>query len=652
MSQQFPHLFAPITIGNVTIRNRIFTPPYGTNLVETEEKGWWRRLARFHEERAKGGVGLIVTSDVVSHPTSHMYRITAIDERHIPFLREVADRVHQHGAKIFQMIHHTGRQTKSEFSRLPLWAPSPLRGPFSREIPHEMEPEEINEIIGWYARTAKIMQEAGYDGVELQGAHGFLLASFLSPASNRRTDEYGGSLENRLRFPLRVIEAIRNACGKDFVLGSTLSGDELNPQGLTIEGAQDIARALEAHGGLNYLSVRIGDYGAVPVWIGDMSVPRGRAIHIGEQIRGVLKRLPVLCTLRVKDPVHAEEILAAGRVDMVGMGRATLADPELVRKAQEGRLADIRPCIACNQLCITRVRAGLPIGCVVNPSVTEEELYGLGVPPVAATKKTVVVVGGGPAGLKAAEMAALRGHRVVLFEKDRELGGQINLAARIPGREEIADAIRYLIHRVHTLGVDLRIGQEATVHTVLAEKPHTVIAATGSTPALPPISGADQLHVYTVHQMLNGMDIPGKRVVIVDSGDGHWKFAGAAEYLAGQGKEVILVTPAFMAGADIPESSIPLLYGRLFSRGAEVIPTGVVKSITDHRVTLVNVYGGPEQVLDGVDAVVVATDGQVETTLYRQLKGKVSELHLIGDARAPRKLDSAIREAFRVGWKL
>ena len=652
MSQQFPHLFSPITIGNVTIRNRVFTPPYGTNLVETEEKGWWRRLAHFHEERAKGGVGLIVTSDVVSHPTSHMYRITAIDERHIPFLHEVADRVHRHGAKIFQMIHHTGRQTKSEFSRLPLWAPSPVRGPFSREIPHEMEPEEIDEIIGWYARTAKIMQEAGYDGVELQGAHGFLLASFLSPASNKRTDEYGGSLENRLRFPLRVIEAIRQACGKEFVLGSTLSGDELNPQGLTIEGAQDIARALEAHGGLDYLSVRIGDYGAVPVWIGDMSVPRGRAMHLGEQIRGVLKRMPVLCTLRVKDPRQAEEILAAGRVDMVGMGRATLADPELVRKAQEGRMSDIRPCIACNQLCITRVRTGLPIGCVMNPSATEEERYGLGVPPVATVRKKVVIVGGGPAGLKAAEVAALRGHRVVLFEKDRELGGQINLAARIPGREEIADATRYLIHRVHTLGVELRLGQEATVNTVLAEKPDVVIVATGSTPLLPPIPGVDQPHVCTVHQMLNGTDIPGRRVVVVDSGDGHWKFAGAAEYLAVQGKEVILVTPAFMAGADIPESSIPLLSGRLFSRGAEVIPTCVVKSVADHRVTLVNVYGGPEQVLDDIDAVVIATDGRVETSLYTQLKGKVPELHLIGDARAPRKLDSAIREAFRVGWTL
>jgi mycofactocin system FadH/OYE family oxidoreductase 2 len=652
MSQQFPHLFSPITIGNVTIRNRVFTPPYGTNLVETEEKGWWRRLARFHEERAKGGVGLIVTSDIVSHPTGHMYRITTIDERHTPFLRELTDRVHQHGAKIFQMIHHTGRQTKSEFSRLPLWGPSPVRGPFSREIPHEMEVEEIEEIIDWYARTAKILQDAGYDGVELQSAHGFLLASFLSPASNQRTDEYGGSLENRVRFPLRVVEAIRKACGKEFVLGSTLSGDELNPQGLTIEGAQDIARALEAHGGLDYLSVRIGDYGAVPVWIGDMSVPRGRAMHLGEQIRGVLKRMPVLCTLRIKDPMQAEEILAAGRVDMVGMGRATLADPELVRKTQEGRLADIRPCIACNQQCITRVRVGLSIGCVVNPSATEEDVYGLGVPPRATAKKTVVIVGGGPAGLKAAEMTALRGHRAVLFEKDQELGGQINLAARIPGREEIADATRYLIHRVHTLGVELRLGQEATLNTVLAEKPDVVIAATGSTPVLPPIPGVDQPYVYTVHQMLNGKDIPGRRVVVVDSGDGHWKFAGAAEYLAAQDKEVILVTPAFLAGVDIPESSIPLLYGRLFSRGAEVIPTSVVKSITDHRVTLVNVYGGPEQALDDIDAVVIATDGRVETSLYTQLKGKAPELYLIGDARAPRKLDSAIREAFRVGWTL
>lgn len=652
MNQQFPHLFSPITIGSVTIRNRVFTPPYATNLVESEEKGWWRRMARFHEQRAKGGVGLIVASDIISHPSSQMYQTTTVDERHIPFLREVTGRVHEHGAKIFQMIHHTGRQTKSEFSRLPLWAPSPVRGPFSREVPHEMEVEEIEEIIGWYARTGKILLEAGYDGVELQGAHGFLLASFLSPVSNKRTDEYGGSLANRLRFPLRVIDAIRKGCGKDFVLGSTLSGDELTPGGLTIEGSQEIARALEAHGGLDYLSVRIGDYGAVPIWIGDMSVPHGGAMYLGEQIKGVLQRLPVLCTLRVKNPVQAEEILSAGRVDMVGMGRATLVDPELVRKAQEGRLADIRPCIGCNQQCITRVRAGLSIGCVVNPSATFEEEYGVGVPPVAATKKTVVIVGGGPAGLKAAEMVALRGHRVVLFEQAQTLGGQVNLAARIPGREEISEATTYLIHRVQTLGVDVRLGQAAAVETVLAEKPEAVITATGSTPLRPPIPGADLPHVCTVHEMLSGKAVTGKKVVVADSGEGHWKFAGAAEYLAAQGKEVILVTPLFMAGADIPESSIPLLYGRLFSRGADVIPTVTLKAIADHRVTLANVFSGQEQVLEDIDAVVLSTDGQVETALYKQLKGKVPELYLIGDARAPRKLDSAIREAFRIGWTL
>ncbi len=652
MGQHFPHLFSPITIGNVTIPNRVFTPPYATNLVETEEKGWWRRMARFHEERAKGGVGLIVMSDIVSHPTSQMYRTTTLDERHLPFLRELTDRIHQHGAKIFQMIHHTGRQTKSEFSRLPLWAPSPIRGPFSREIPHEMEAEEIEEITGRYAQTAGLLKEAGYDGVELQGAHGFLIASFLSPASNQRTDEYGGSLENRLRFLLGIVEAIRKECGRGFVLGTTLSGDELSPGGITIEDAQEMARRLEAHGGLDYLSVRIGDYGAVPIWIGDMSVPRGTAIHLGEKIKGVLGRLPVLCTLRIKDPQQAEEILAAKRVDMVGMGRATLADPELVRKAREGRLADIRPCIACNQLCITRVRAGLPVGCVVNPSATLEEEYGSGIPPVAAIRKTVVVVGGGPAGLKAAEMAALRGHRVILFEREKELGGQINLAARIPGREEIAEATAYLIHRVHTLGVEVCLGEEATVEKVLAPKPQAVIAATGSTPLLPPIPGVDRPHVLTVHEMLGGREVEGKRVVVFDCGEGHWKFAGAAEYLAVRGKEVFLVTPAFWAGADIPESSVPLLYGRLYSRAAQVIPSSVLKAIEDRRVVLANVFTGQEQELEGMEAVVLATDGQAETSLYRSLKGRVPELYLIGDARAPRKLDSALREAFRVGWTL
>jgi len=571
--------------------------------------------------------------------------MTTIDERHIPHLRKVTDAVHAHGAKIFQLIHNPGRQAKPVWSRHANWGPSPVRGPMNVEIPHEMDKDDIREMVSSYARTAKVIKAAGYDGIELQGSHGFLIGSFLSPASNHRTDEYGGSLPNRLRFMNEILEAIREVIGRDIVLGSSLSIDELNPKGLAVEESQQIAASLESGGMLDYITARVGDYAAVPIWIGDMSVAPGAAVVFATAVKQVV-RLPVLTVLRIKDPIHAERILADGQADMIGMGRATLCDPELARKAQEERLEEIRYCISCNQGCIVRVQMGLPIGCVLNPAATFEREYGVSKITPASRRKRVVVVGGGPAGLKAAEMAASRGHDVTLVERTAELGGQILLACRLPGREEIGEATSHLVRQIRRLGVRVLLETEATPEKIAELAPDAVVVATGSEPIPPSLPGSDGLRVVDAIQIIKRQAESGEAVAVFDCGDSHWKFCGTAELLAQQGKRVTLITPRMFAGYDVPPTSVPRLYERLSEHDATVIPHCVVTGAVDGALLLTDVFSRKQRRLEGIDTLVWAGDNRACNALYQALKGRVPELYSIGDCVAPRKIDAAIREGF------
>ena len=652
MSQQFQYLFSPIQIGPVKIRNRIYSPPYETNLVEDEARGWWERLAHFHAERAKGGIGLIVMSEICAHPAGAIYTMIPIDEQHVSHLRKLTDLVHSHGAKIFQLIHNPGRHAKPLWSHHANWGPSPIRGPFNMEIPHEMDKDDIREQVAGYARTAKLIKEAGFDGIELQGSHGFMIGSFLSPASNKREDEYGGSLENRMRFLNEIQSEIRQVVGRDMALGTSISIDEFNPAGINIEEGQEIAARLDSGGMLDYINTRIADYAGIPIWIGDMTVAPGAGVPYAAAVKRVVK-FPVMTVLRIKDPMHAEQILADGQADMIGMGRGTLCDPELAIKAQTGRTEEIRYCISCNQGCIGRVQMGLNIECVLNPVAGREREFGIGKITHAPHKKRVVVVGGGPGGLKAAETAAIRGHHVVLLERDAELGGQILLACRLPGREEIAESTSHLANQVARLGVEVHLRTEATPETIKQYAPDAVIVATGSAPTPPVVPGADgKPPVYHALQIIKREVAVGKNVVVYDCGESHWKFCGTAEMLAQQGKRVTLVTPRLFVGFDIPTTAVPPLHERMAEYDAQMIVHTAIPRIDKGEIVLMDVFSKKERRLGGVDALIWVGDNRASNALYQALKGTVPELYRVGDCVAPRKIDAAIREGFLTAVKM
>jgi mycofactocin system FadH/OYE family oxidoreductase 2 len=647
MEDQFKFLFTPLKVGSVTISNRIFCPPHGTMMPENNLPS--ERLAYYHAEKAKGGVGLIVTEGTLVHETGQANKdmIFGFDKRCVPGFKRIADMVHAHGTKIFGQLLHHGRQMESLHSRLPVWGPSPIPSPVTREIPHEMSHEEIQEVIQGFAKVAANLKEAGYDGVEIHGAHGYLVTQFMSPLSNQRQDEYGGSFENRLRFPLEVIEAVRMEVGREFVVGIRISGDELVPGGLTLDDMKQIAPRLEATGMLDYISVIVGNYSTRHLMIGDMSVPLGAVVYLAAGIKEVVN-LPVFTAMRIKDPLQAEKILADGYADMVGMCRALITDPGLPRKAKEGRLEDIRNCIACNQECRTH-SMGRMISCIQNPSVGFEKELGTGTLKVATKRKEVVIIGGGPAGMEAGRVAALRGHHVTIYERNGELGGQVNIASKIPTRNEFGDVVRYLSRQMEKLGVRVILGTEAYPEMIKSMAPEVVIVATGSEPFLPPIKGADLKHVVNVWDVLQERVEVGDRVLIVDGGESFWQCCGTADFLLEKGKKVEIVSYLYFIGASIPAQSLTPLYQRLLRKGAILTPSHRVKEILSNSVVILNVHTNESRVIQDVDTVVLATGNRARDGIYNSLRREVQEIYAIGDCIAPRKVHNAIREGHFAG---
>ncbi|MDP2920457.1 MAG: FAD-dependent oxidoreductase [Dehalococcoidia bacterium] len=642
MSDQFKLLFSPLQIGPMTVPNRIVVPGHYPSFNDPDGLPGDRHIA-YWESKAKGGVGMICTGVTPVH--SSVGAAVMLFPHAVEKMRKAAQAIQKHGTKFLVQLWHGGVSTANDTAGRQAWAPSAIsRG--AGMVAHEMTRDEIQDVIRGFAMSAAACKKAGCDGIELHGAHNYLICQFMSPLSNHRTDEYGGSLEKRMHFPLELIEAVRNAVGKDFVVGIRFNGDEFQPGGYTIEDMKIMAKMMANTGKLDYLNVSTGYL----LTIAPMYFPPGHSVYLAAQIKEVVD-IPVCCIGRINDPVQAEKILESHQADLVAMNRATICDPELPRKAKEGRLEEIRKCLACSEGCWQRVSSQHTLGatCAYNPVVGKENIPGwLDLIPTPNPKK-VMVIGGGPAGMEAARVAASRGHKVSLWEKGPELGGLLLTAAKAPGRSDLLEVPRYQKHQMKILNVDVHLDTEVTPEMVLEQKPNVVIVATGSFPRKPfDIIGTDQPNVVDVRDVLNETVEVGQNVLIVDS-QRFLHGLTVADFLAEKGKTVEVIFSDLEPASDAENITKMALLQRLYNAGVKLTPSTRLKRIEGNTVTVALVYTEAERIIENVDTIVLSFGGVENNKLYYALRGKVPELYSIGDCKGVRKLLWASSDGATIG---
>lgn len=654
----FRYLFSPLRIGPVTVANRVVFSAHLTNYAQDGLPTG--QHAAYYAARAAGGAGLIVTEEHSVHETDWPYEklIHGYREAVIPGYRRITDAVHAHGVPILAQINHNGGQASSMFSRLPVWAPSPIADPLFREVPKAVDRREIAEIVAGYATVAEHCMAGGFDGVELQCSHSSIVRGFLSPATNHRDDDYGGSLENRSRLLVEIVDAVAEVLRGRGALGVRLCGDELIEGGTTIDEAVAVARIVEATGKVDYINTSIGVATATLFMIeASMQVPPGYALFIPSAIRDAVS-LPVVGVGRFKDAVQAERALADGHCDLVGVVRGQIADPDFTAKARSGNAGAVRTCLSCNQECVGRMGLNRWLGCIENPRAGRESVS---LPPPVRRRSRVVVVGGGPGGLQAAVAATERGHQVVVFEQAAQLGGQVLAAASVPSRAEFFDIVRNLIAHARRLGIDVRTGHEADHATVLAERPDVVILATGALPERPWWAG-DHPRIVDVRDVLEGRAEPSGDVVVYDELGFH-QATSTAELLADRGCRVELATNGMVVGQDLGITlDLETWNLRAGARGivqtVDVVPMGATTGDgsggTDERrvqITFQHHPTGADHVVT-CDWVVASVHQRPNDGLWQALRGAPFPVHRIGDCLTPRRAHAAVIEGHRVAVSL
>ena len=638
------NLFSPIKIRNLTVKNRIMSTGHDTTMPT--EGIINERLLAYQRARAEGGAGLIVLQVSGVHEsaryTTHL--LMATEPNCVDGYRKMADMCHAHGTTIFAQIFHPGREIMEAGEGLLAVAYSASAVPNERfhVMPKPLNQRMIDEISAGYVQAARYMHEAGIDGVEFVASHGYLPAQFMSTQVNLREDQYGGSLENRLRFSADILKAIRAATSDDFVIGVRISADELDGGGLDADEVLAICQALEPH--LDYVNLTLGTSASLGGAVHIAPPMAFRAGYIAEQTK-VFKdtlNIPVLIAGRINQPQDADLIIKNGQADMCGMTRALICDPKMPNKAQNNQLDDIRACIACNQACIGHFHKGQPISCIQHPQTGREQQYGD--LQVAAAPKKVMVIGGGPAGMNAALIAAQRGHRVSLYESGKQLGGQALLAQNLSRRAEFGGLITNLLQAMSKQDINIQLNTRVDLAMVQAEAADVVVLATGATPYAQPIEADDSIVKLNAWQYLQGTAPQGKSVLLTDWRC-DWVAPGIAELLVKQGFDVSIAINGLCLGETLPLYVRDELTATAQRLGIKLLPNARLYGYDNGTVFLQHNTSAEALELEGIDTI-IACDGQIALDDVIEDLGMV--LHRIGDCNTPRTAEEAMYEGLKV----
>lgn len=640
------YMSAPLQLGPVEIKNHFIVSPMVMNCCN-EDGTTTEKWIAYHEEKAKGGWGLIITEDVAVDPTGRTYQFLPglWTDYQIESHKRLTERVHAAGAKIFAQIFHGGRQTQQWITGQQVWAPSPIPCPVKKEMPHEMTTQEVDDMIEKFGDAAYRAKFAGYDGVQIHGGHGYLITEFASSYSNKRIDKYGGNFMNRMRFPVEIVKNIKAKCGDDFPIDYKISGEEQVEGGTNIEDTKAMAMVLE-EAGVTSLNVSVGVYESWYMQVPPSVMGHGWLTKYSSEIKKVVN-IPVTTVGRINNPLVAEAIIKSGKADACYMGRASLADPHMPNKAMAGHFEDIIQCIACLQGCSGQIDA-VPAkhgGCTLNPRTVMEDEWKIEDAPV---KKRVVVIGAGPAGCEAAIVMAQRGHDVTVYDRNDRIGGMYRIAAIPPWKGEIIDFIRWQATQMEKLGVKVVLNTDVTKDMIANMKPDAVVVATGYHQFVPPFPGKDRDFVIASNDVLDGKaDVQGKIAVI----GGGLVGAETANYLETHNDDVTIIEMLPEIAGEEPGSMRKFLMESYEEHHVDIHVNTAVQTINEDKTITVKV-GGERKLLGPFDYVLTAVGLHGNTELKGVLEDIVPEVKYVGGALQRGNALDAIREGYKAGLEV
>ena len=635
-------ILEPFIINKTEIKNRMIVSAMVTNYC-TEDGNATDKFIAYHTEKAKGGFGLIITEDYVIAPNVGGFtKLPGLwDDSQIESHKKLTSSVHKYGAKIIAQIYHAGRETSSAINGIHNVGPSAIKDPTIDEIPYELSIDEIHDLISKFGDCAYRAKQAGFDGVELHGAHGYLINQFMSPFSNKRNDEYGGNLYNRLRFALEIVGDVRKKCGNDFIISFRMSSQEYVPGGLSISESAAMAKLLEKEG-VDCINCSQGVYASIKAVIPPHDMPYACYKENARAIKEAVN-IPVFAVGRINDPYVGEEIVEDGYADACVMARASLADPFMPNKFKEGKYDEIIHCIACLQGCIGENGKGNCVRCLVNPRTGMEDVYK---EEKANVIKKIIVVGGGVAGCEAAIVLARRGHKVTLIEKEKELGGQWIIASYPPTKSEFNSFIYWQKVMLKKYDVNILLNTNANVELLKELKADEIVVAVGSCPNYVPIDGFKE-NAVAAHDVLKNKVQVGKKVAIIGAG-----LVGSetADFLATNGHDVTLLEARSDIALDGEATPTACLKERLFSNNVKIIVNVNIKKV--NKDSVLYSLKNTDYILDNLDTIICATGSRSNSDFVDEIKNNFDNVHVVGDAYKARNAYLAIREGYELGLKL